>query len=579
MGSRWKVIPIVSVLLFGLLARPAISSEDQLRTVRIEIRIALVMQDLLLRPVPRKAVVVQSSPPGASPEVRLVTNLEGRVEAQLSPGSYRVVVSEPVSFEGRMYSWDVPLAIDGKATEILLELSNDNASPVSAPTEPSAPLTTEGQVFNSSRDGVLTVESETGHGSGFVVDPMGLVVTNAHVVEQSREMIAAFDPAHRFLADVMVVDSAHDIAVLRYNPGAFPEAVTLRYALKDAQPVRVGDPVIAIGSPLNQDKIITKGIVSKVDEGVILSDVNINHGNSGGPLLNGSGVVIGITTFKDLDPTGGGVSGIVRIEVAEPLIQKAREMAQSKTPPSADPLPAVPAGEFPLADLKKQLTDHVVDPNDYSARRSTFDVQVMTPALKYYLETKEEVERVQNRAKKQKHAEAVADNPDADPYTNLRTWRSSLGEFRPVVEVYMLPRLKATGGSIFGAMMVGDSSVLHYRYKSDFDKAELLVDGKSVTPIRKNRFTRSAKFASANGFANDEAFAGVYTFGIEFLKDVKETSHVSVVIHDGLKPEKPIQIDLDPETIWKIRNDFSPVLGPPAYAEPQPGSVSGGATG
>jgi S1-C subfamily serine protease len=347
MCGRWKIVAIVPVLLLCLSAKPAVGSEEQ-GVVRIQIRIALVMQDLLLRPVPRKPIVVHPSDPGTSQDIRLVTNLEGRAEARLSPGTYRVLVPEPVLFEGHTFTWDVPLVVDGRETEWVLELSNDNASPDSAPDETATPLTKEGQIFNSSKDGVLTVESETGHGSGFIVDPLGLVVTNAHVVEGSREIIIAFDPGHRFVAEVLVVDSEHDVAVLRFNRNAFPQAVSLgRMQRGEARPIRVGDPVVAIGSPLNQDKIITKGIVSKVDQGVILSDININHGNSGGPLLNGAGIVIGITTFKDLDPTGGGVSGIVRVEVAEESIQKAREMAQAKEPPSAAPLPAVPPASFP----------------------------------------------------------------------------------------------------------------------------------------------------------------------------------------------------------------------------------------
>lgn len=577
---QWNSAAIGAALTLSLASVEGVCSE-QSGQVRIQIRIALVMQDLSVRPVPRKPVIISPDSGGDSSltPVHLVTSLDGRAEARLSPGNYRVVVSEPVPFEGKKLTWDVRVNLDGEAQEPVVELSNDNA--LIGEQEPAAaPLTTEGQVFSSCKDGVVTVESEMGHGSGFVVDPRGLVVTNAHVVEGSRELVIAFDSAHRFSAEAMVVDSEHDVAVLRYNDAAFPQAVALRIAQSgDAQPLRVGDPVIAIGSPLNQDKIITKGIVSKVGDGVIISDVNINHGNSGGPLLNAMGSVIGITTFKDLDPTGGGISGIVRIEAAGPLIQKARAMAEAKAPPSPDALPSVPEGEFPVADLKKQLTEHTLNPSDYSARRSTFDVQVMTPALKYFLETKDAAEKAENRAKKEKHSTSAVKDPDADPYTNLRVWRTSLGDFRPVLEIYMLPRLKATGGSIFGAMLSGDASVLHYRYKSDFDKAELVVDGKTVAPIRRSRFTRSAKFASTEGFANDESFAGVYTFGIEFLKDLNEDSHVAIVIHDGLKPEKPVQVELDPRTVWKIRNDFNPLLGPPSYPEPEVASGSGGTTG
>src|SRR5208283_1164960 len=114
-----------------------------------------------------------------------------------------------------------------------------------------------------------------------------------------------------------------------------------------------GERVFTIGSPLSQRKILTSGIVSKIEERAIISDININHGNSGGPLFNSNGVVVGITTFGDTSARGGpGISGIVRIEEAFPLIEKAKNAMASSPKPSDELLPSEPTDRFPIAALK-----------------------------------------------------------------------------------------------------------------------------------------------------------------------------------------------------------------------------------
>jgi hypothetical protein len=535
----------------------------------------LVLPDLTLRPVPRHAIeILDTSGDGERTALRVTTDLDGRGEVSLPPGQYWVKVSEPVLFEGTQYLWDIALVVGKGQADATVELSNDNS--IHAAAEVKSPhLSLEGKVFQDCKDGIVTVESEFGHGSGFVVDPSGLIVTNAHVVERSRDFAVAFDNSHRFVAETLAVDGENDVAVLRFNPTGYPSLHILQLATaEDTDSEKVGDPVLAIGSPLNQEKILSRGIISKVESRAIMSDININHGNSGGPLLDMNGRVIGITTFKDLDPTGGGVSGIIRIGVADPLLGQAREVAKQRPLPDAAALPPIPNEPYPLADLKTQIKSQKFDPSNYGARSSTFDVQFITPALKYFLETKSEAEKADIRAKKLAKAGATTESQDADPYSNLKAWRSQLGDYLPVVEIYVLPRLKATGGSIFGAMMSGNASVLHYRYKSDFDSAELMVDGKPVMPLRRSRFAKDANFVSLNGYAKDSGYAGAYLFGVEFLKDLRADSKVSLVIHDGLKPGKAVVLEIDPMLVWSIRNDFSPMLGPPPFPAPEQ-TVSG----
>src|SRR5256886_7904224 len=103
-------------------------------------------------------------------------------------------------------------------------------------------------------------------------------------------------------------------------------------------PVQEGERVFTIGSPLSLDKIITTGIVSKVEPHTIMSDININPGNSGGPLFNGAGQVIGLTTFGTRGEDGPGVSGIRGLEEGPAQLGQNRTKAPGGPPPGA-PLP------------------------------------------------------------------------------------------------------------------------------------------------------------------------------------------------------------------------------------------------
>jgi len=136
-------------------------------------------------------------------------------------------------------------------------------------------------------------------GSGFLITPNGFVLTNAHVVESSNQVYVHFEKGVTVFADVVKIDPQIDIALLKIHQGGnYP---FLR--LGDSDQCEAGESVIAIGSPINLSGTVTKGIVSakrKVkgrDLTYIQTDTPLNKGNSGGPLVNMAGEVIGINTL------------------------------------------------------------------------------------------------------------------------------------------------------------------------------------------------------------------------------------------------------------------------------------------
>jgi serine protease Do len=150
-----------------------------------------------------------------------------------------------------------------------------------------------------------------GQGSGFIISPDGIVLTNAHVVDGASEVVVKLTDQREFTAKVLGVDKPSDIAVLKIAARDLP---TVRLAPTDE--VKVGEWVLAIGSPFGFENSATSGIVSAKSRSLpdesyipfIQTDVAVNPGNSGGPLFNMKGEVIGINS--QIYSRSGGYQGL-----------------------------------------------------------------------------------------------------------------------------------------------------------------------------------------------------------------------------------------------------------------------------
>ncbi len=168
-----------------------------------------------------------------------------------------------------------------------------------------------------------------GAGLGFIIESDGYIITNHHVVDGADEIIVRMANRHEYKAELIGSDALSDIALLKIDADDLP---TLK--LGDSESLKPGEWVVAIGSPFNFDQSVTAGIVSAKGRSnvqqryvpFIQTDVAINRGNSGGPLLNLDGEVVGINSWI-LSSSGGyiGLSFSIPIETANSTVKQLRE--------------------------------------------------------------------------------------------------------------------------------------------------------------------------------------------------------------------------------------------------------------
>src|SRR5438093_4019643 len=181
-------------------------------------------------------------------------------------------------------------------------------------------------IYELARKGVVKITVSTGasplggssqaQGSGFVYDSDGHIVTNQHVVDGAQSVSVQLWNGRSYTAHVVGTDASTDLAVLKVDA---PSSQLFPLTLADSSKVAVGDSVVAIGSPFGLQETVTSGIVSALHREMtspnnfaiddsIQTDAAINHGNSGGPLLDSSGKVIGVNAQIASD--SGGNNGV-----------------------------------------------------------------------------------------------------------------------------------------------------------------------------------------------------------------------------------------------------------------------------
>jgi S1-C subfamily serine protease len=202
-------------------------------------------------------------------------------------------------------------------------------------------------IYKADARGVVSVITTTAdgvaQGSGIVLDTSGYILTNQHVVEDQRSVRVSFSNRDNVKAKVIGMDASTDLAVLRVD---LPAAALHPLPLGDSSSVEVGDSVVAIGNPFGLDRTLTAGIISAIHREIsapnsfairdaLQTDAAINHGNSGGPLIDRTGAVIGINAQLPSNSQVNGNVGVgfaIPIDVAKAVIPQLEEKGHVSHP-------------------------------------------------------------------------------------------------------------------------------------------------------------------------------------------------------------------------------------------------------
>ena len=180
---------------------------------------------------------------------------------------------------------------------------------------------------------------QQGQGSGFILDKQGLILTNNHVIDNAQRIEVTLSDKHKYKAERIGVDANHDLALIRINaPNLVPAT------LSDSNGLTVGQRVYAIGNPFGLSGTMTRGIISAIRsirgpqnnpiEDAIQTDAAVNPGNSGGPLLNSRGEVIGITTLiaNNGADQSSGIGFAIPINTAKAVLDDFAKYGRARRP-------------------------------------------------------------------------------------------------------------------------------------------------------------------------------------------------------------------------------------------------------
>lgn len=454
------------------------------------------------------------------------------------------------------------------------------SAPQLSQSSPAREFSKAGKVFQEAKNGIVTVFSSVGHGSGFLADDSGLVVTNSHVVrEASDHLRVKFGPKQIVEGKVIVNDRENDVAVLWVNLKNIDAATPLKMFNPEKEDLVVaGEKIIVVGTPLIRETLaqsMTEGVVSKFDGKNIYHDANTTGGNSGGPILNFDGQVVGIHTFGFKSVRGPG--GAVPITLAIPSIQRAKTLIKSEQQPSSELLPDIPEVPYPISKWLKERPEFFRQRKQkkYNFSSNYFGFSIETPPQGYA-----QMIKVQNLVlkprKKRAKKKGFKVSDDEYNYKNKAYYNYS----SPVVTIKVIPKPKLTAGclmaqstgflaattlTVFTAGLAAPLMAVPFMYnkkemKKDFLKLKLVDESGEIVaiPIETGRLPYVFDEAKTTEFYYEEildkSYYGFYRFDArEFDTDKKLSLVVGIEGND-----KDITVKFPERVKQQILEDFKP---------------------
>lgn len=420
------------------------------------------------------------------------------------------------------------------------------------------------QVYKQAESAVVRVQAGLSRGTGFLVGPEHLIVTNDHVVSGSKDVSVILPPADtgpatRVPAKVAATNRSRDLAVLRINPDQCVGCQPLPLA---GEPPEPGTRVAAMGFPLSQPLTITSGIVAAIREGAIISDVTLNSGNSGGPLLSLDGRVVGVNTFRaGQSGEATNISGSLLVSQVRPLLKEARNAPL----PKPDTLPVTPSEPYRITDLRKTASS--VDTSAYEEAMKVrsgggFQIKLSTP-VSPFVELREIGAK---RRRREQEARMVPVDRLYSSRNSYRSWERYVGNrTSPLVAVEVIPKYSETTGSIFGRAftkgLVGVSPQAKLEFEGDVGSVRLFRNGKLVEPVVGGIHFNEAFIDNPVARLSDVVGQGYYAYRPDVFRPDSTGTPPSIVIWiTDLMTEGEMSLatrfELPPGLVARAWNDF-----------------------
>jgi S1-C subfamily serine protease len=528
-----------ALVLAALFSVTASEASAQAPSV-LHIKIVLLDADRKATPVPRHALLISDNPATAPPR-RIVTALDGTADVRLRPGNYTVESDQPVAFQGKAYEWTQILDIVA-GRDAVLELTVDNAEigPITAATSTSAPPVESEPAFllPQWQDSVVTLWTPTGHASGFLIDAKGLIATSQRAIGTATSVEVQISPELKVAARVLAADAGRDAAVLWIDPKAIASARPLSLgcgqAAAPAGVVKDGQELFSIGASLREQKGMTSGTVSRVEQHVIVAGFRLASGSVGGPVFTAAGSVIGIASMvDDKDENRRGTARVVPAGDACEVVASAQKKMADAAPPDGTHLPVEPARAFPVNLLKDAVQSRAGNLNPYQLSSSDFDVAFITPVLVYGAQDRSE----------QARGRALAD---------FGNWSEYVGDVPPVLLVRVMPKEVEgfwTTVARGAARTQGVALPPIKHFKSGFSRMRAFCGDAEVTPIHPFKLEQRVS-------ESDAVYEGLYVFDPDALGP--DCGTVKLMIYSDKEPGKGDSRVVEPRVLQQIWQDFAP---------------------
>jgi hypothetical protein len=543
-------VTLATLCLAALAALDARPPSPQGRGV-LHVTVTVVDADQKPTPVPRHALLISDDPATAEPR-QVVTRLDGTVDVTLRAGRYIVESDRPVMFQGKAYHWTQNVVI-AAGQELSLALTVANAEVESGTGAAGSTEDDTAFILPLLNDTVVGLWTPTSHASGFVVDTNGLLVTNQQVVGTATSVEVQVSPTVKVAARVLAADAAKDVAVLWMDPSVAPSLrpAPLGCDQPPAAPIDVGQPLVAIGVSLRQQKEILSAKVAGLETGGFSSDLTVATGSHGGPVFTPRGEFVGLTsTFPEKDPNAPRNTRVVRRTDVCAVVAAARPAMKQGAPPDGTRLPVETAQAFPKEAYKAAAARRAGSLNPLVVTGAAFEAAFITPMNTFG--TDYQVELLRTRTAGPGKRRVFDGGPPPNPLLEFSNWADYVGDYPPVLLVRVTPKMAERFWTTVGrvaAMTQGVALPPIKRFRSGFSRLRAFCGDAEVTPIHPFKLERRVS-------ETDAIYEGLYAYDPDALGP--QCKGVTLMMYSDKAPDKADTRVVEPAVVQQVWQDFAP---------------------